>query len=239
MKSWRTAAAATFMALAATPAFTAELRPFTAEFSVKYSSLSVGSSRLELRRDARPGRWVLESRAEASGLARLLASGTLVQTSWLDIGAGGVTPIRFRFDDGMQRASEDVELEFDWSAGEVRGTAKGKPVEVATVPGLQDPVSIQLATMHRLQNGAQPGQLAMIEGSKVKTYDYAFLRNDRVKTGAGTFDTLVYTSSRPGSERVTHMWLAPELGYLAVQVEQYRKDKRLFAMYLEKYRPGD
>lgn len=227
------------MVLAATPAFTAELRPFTAEFSVKYSSLSVGSSHLELRRDAGPGRWVLESRADASGLARLLASGTLVQTSWLDIGAGGVRPIRFRFDDGMQRASEDVELEFDWSAGEVRGTAKGKPVEVATVPGLQDPVSIQVATMHRLQNGAQPGQLAMIEGNKVKTYDYAFLRKDRVKTGAGTFDTLVYTSSRSGSERVTHMWLAPELGYLAVQVEQYRKDKRLFAMYLEKYRPGN
>jgi len=238
MRSWRTSAAAALMALAATPAIAGELRPFMAEFSVKYSSLSVGSSTLELRRDSAPGRWVIESRANASGLARLLASGTLVQTSWLDVGAGGVRPIRFRFDDGMQRAGEDVELEFDWAAGEVRGTAKGKPVQVATVAGLQDPVSIQIETMHRLQNGGQPGQLAMIEGQKIKTYDYAFLRKDRVKTGAGTFDTLVFTSSRPGSERVTHMWLAPGLGYLAVQVEQYRKDKRLFSMYLKEYRPG-
>ena len=236
MKRWMTAA----VLLAATmPAFAAELQPFAAEFSVKYSSLSVGSSHLELRRDARPGRWILESRADASGLARLLASGTLVQTSWLDVGAHGVRPLRFRFDDGMQRSSEDVDLEFDWAAGEVRGTAKGEPVQVATVPGLQDPVSIQIATMQHLQDGRQPGQLSMIEGRKIKTYDYAFLRRERIKTGAGSYDTLVYTSARPGSERVTHMWLAPELGYLAVQVEQYRKDKRLFAMYLEKYRRTD
>jgi len=239
MKAWTRMAATTILAAAAMPAQPAELQPFTAEFAVKYSSLSVGHSRLELRRDAQPGRWVLESRADASGLARLLASGTLVQTSWLAVDPSGVRPVRFRFDDGMKSADEDVELDFDWEAGEVRGIAKGEAVKVATVPGLQDPASLQIATMHLLQNGRQPGEMAMIEGRKIKTYDYAFLRREQIKAGGGTYDTVVYTSSRPGSERVTHMWLAPELGYLAVRVEQYRKSKRLFAMYLEKYRTAD
>jgi hypothetical protein len=229
-------ACAGLLAAAAAPA--AELGPFTAEFSVKYSSLSVGGSRLELRRDTRPGRWVIESRADAAGFARLIAGGTLVQTSWIEVADGQVRPLRFRFDDGMERANEDIALDFDWPGGRVTGTAKGEPVELPAVPNAQDPASMQLATMVALQNGRQPGQLSLVEGRRLKTYDFAFLRRERIETGAGAFDTLVYQSSRPGSDRITQMWLAPELGYLAVRMEQHRRGKRLFAMYLEKYRAG-
>lgn len=235
----RLAWAAVALLAVSLPAGAAALQPFTADYSVKYAGLSVGGSRLQLRRGEGPGQWVLESTADASGLARLLARGTLVQTSWLAVGQDSVRPLRFRFDDGMDSATEDVELEFDWAAGRVRGKAKGEPVDLEAPPGLQDPVSIQVATMLALQAGREPGRLSMIEGKRIKTYDYAFLRKERIKTPAGSYDTLVYTSSRPGSERVTHMWLAPQLGYLAVQVEQYRQDKRLFAMYLDRYRPGD
>jgi hypothetical protein len=238
MRPWIAVALAAALTALAPQARAAELQPFTAEYAIKYSTLSVGGSRLELRRDDRPGRWILESRANASGLARLLAGGTLVQTSWLEVSGQGVRPLRFRFDDGMERRQEDSEFHFDWAAGRVTGIAKGEAVDVAAVPNLQDPVSIQVATMYALLAGRQPGQLPMIDGRKVKTYDYALLRRERLKTRAGTFDTVVYTSSRTGSERVTHMWLAPELGYLAVQVEQHREGKRLFAMYLEKYTAG-
>lgn len=239
MKWFTVALAAMALAAPVAPASAAGLRPFAAEYSVKYSSLSVGSSRLELRRDSQPGRWILETKADASGLARLIASGTLVQTSWLEVGQDGVRPLRFRFNDGMARSKEDVDLVFDWAGGRVSGTAKEKPVDEPTVANLQDPVSIQIATMRALQDGRQPGQQSMIEGRKIKTYDYAFQRQERIKTGAGSYEALVYTSSRAGSDRVTHMWLAPELGYLAVQVEQYRKGKRLFGMYLDSYQSRD
>jgi hypothetical protein len=235
MKAWTAAALAAVLLAMAAAAGASELEPFTATFSVKYSGFSVGSSQLQLRRDDEPGRWIIESRASARGLARLLASGTLVQTSWLAIDEGGVRPLRFRFDDGMERRAEDISLDFDWSAGRVTGTAKTAPVDLAIVPGLQDPVSIQIATMLALLDGRQPGELPMIDGGRINTYEYKFQRSERLETAAGSYDTLVYTSSRAGSSRVAWMWLAPELGYLAVQLEQYRGDKRLFAMYLKKY----
>jgi len=99
-------------------------------------------------------------------------------------------------------------------------------------------VSFQFAMMLALQNGREPGQLPMLDGRKLKLYDHTFLRKERVTTPAGSFDTVVYRSARPESSREAIMWLAPELGYLAVQVEQYRKGKRLFAMYMKKYTPG-
>jgi hypothetical protein len=146
--------------------------------------------------------------------------------------------LKFRFDDGMERSSEDVSLDFDWQVERATGTAKGEPVDAELPPDTQDPVSFQFALMLALQNGQQPGELPMIDGRKVKSYQHELLRKERIETSAGAFDTVVYRSFRDGSERETLMWLAPELGYLAVQVEQYRKGKRLFAMYLRKYRAG-
>lgn len=215
------------------------LQPFTAEYAVKYSSISVGDTRLELRRDAEPGQWAVESRANASGLARLIASGTVLQRSWFVVADGVVRPLRFRFNDGMDRTAEDVSLDFDWAAGRVLGVAKGEPVDMPIVPNAQDPVSIQIATMVALMGGAQPGEIPLIEGPRVKRYAYTFERAERVETAAGTYDTLVYRSAREGSDRETQLWLAPSLGYLAVRMEQQRKGRRLFSMILKRYVPGN
>lgn len=107
------------------------------------------------------------------------------------------------------------------------------------MPNAQDPVSIQIATMVALMNGRQPGEIPLIESPRVKHYRYTYERAERLVTAAGTFDTLVYRSVRLGSSRETELWLAPSLDYLAVQVEQRRKGRRLFAMYLSRYVPGN
>ena len=56
------------------------LAPFVADYAVSYGSMSVGTSHTELKRGDGPGRWIFESRADAQGLARLVAGGRLVQT---------------------------------------------------------------------------------------------------------------------------------------------------------------
>ncbi len=214
----------------------AALTPFSAEYSVRYASFKVGDSRFELKRGSSPTDWIFESRADATGLARLFASGALVQTSWMKVDGTNVRPQRFSFNDGMQKSDEDISLDFDWAAGRVSGTAKGKPVDAATTAGLQDPGSIQIATMLALLSGRQPGAIPMIDGAKIKVYDYILVRRERLDTPAGSFDTVVYTSQGRGSQRIATMWLAPELDFMPVQLEQHRKGKRTFGMYLKKYR---
>ncbi len=222
-------------AAVAAPAPT-DLQPFIARYAVKYGRMGIGDSKLELQRGDGPGRWVLMSAADASGLARLIASNTLVQTSTVLVKDGHVRPLRFSFNDGQERRQEDVELDFDWTKGRVTGTAKGEPVDLPLEQNAQDPVSNQLAAMLDLLSGRQPEPYAMYDNAKQpKAYGYKFVKRERLETPAGTFDTLVYSSSREGSNRETVLWLAPALGYLAVQVESYRKGKRGFSMYLENY----
>lgn len=217
----------------------AGLEPFVAEYDVRYGAMTVGTNRIELSRSAGPGRWIMESRATASGLARLIAGDTLVQRSTFEVAPGGLRPLDYSFDDGTQRTSRDVRLEFDWSDDRVRGTAEDEPVDLAASPGLQDAASMQALVMARLRSGGEPGSIPMIEKDRIKMYRYTFLRRERLSTALGELDTVAYRSSREGSKRETVTWFAPELDYAAVRAEQYIDGKRRgFQTLIRAYESG-
>ncbi len=217
------------------PAAEPELAPFVAEYDVRYGRMGVGTSRTELSPASPPGRWTIETRSTATGFARVIASGTLRQRSLFEVVPDGLRPLSYLFDDGTERTSRDVTLEFDWREGQVRGTAEDEPVEVATVTGLQDAASMQALVLLRLRSGAGPGTISMIEKDRVKQYHYTLLRRETLKTAIGELETVVYRSAREGSDRETISWHAPKLGYALVQAEQRTGSKRGFQTYIRKF----
>jgi hypothetical protein len=224
--------------LAALPAMAADggLTPFIADYDVKYGRLSVGTSRSALARDG--DGWVMESTTNASGLYRVIASGTLRQRSEFELDAEGPRPRSYLFDDGTRDTDRDVSLQFDWTANRVRGIAEDRRVDIAAVSGLQDAASMQALVLARLRAGQEPGVIAMIEKDKVKYYRYAFLRRETVKTAIGDIEAVVYRSARDGSDRETITWHAPKLGFVAVQAEQLTGGKRGFQTYIRRFQPG-
>jgi hypothetical protein len=214
------------------------LAPFVAEYDVRYGSMPVGSSRTEVGHGTVPEHWFIETRSNASGFARLIASGTLVQRSDFALDGATIRPLRYRFDDGSGRSSKDVALDFDWIAGRVRGRAEGDPVDLAVDSGLQDAASIQALVQARLAAGSEPGEIAMIESDFVKHYQYTRLGEERLRTALGEIDTVLYRSARVGRDRETLLWFAPELGWVTVQAEQRRNGKRTFQTRIRSYTPG-
>ena len=226
-------AATTSSAAAAADAM---LAPFVAEYDVRYGRMAVGSSRTALSHTA--ASWAMESTSTAVGFARVIASGTLKQRSEFELTPDGPRPATYRFDDGTKRTNRDVSLEFDWTAGRVRGTAEDQAVDVATVPSLQDAASMQVFVQARLRAGQEPGTIAMIEKDRVKQYRFTMLRQETLKTAIGDVETVVYRSARDGSDRETISWYAPKLGYVVVQAEQLSGGKRGFQTYIRSYQPG-
>jgi hypothetical protein len=224
--------------LAAAPASADDaLVPFVAEYDVRYGNMAVGTSRTQLSRSE--GGWAMESTSTASGLARIIAGGTLKQRSEFELLADGPRPKAYSFDDGTRRTGRDVALEFDWSAGRVRGKAANEPVDVAAVEGLQDPASMQALVIARLRAGQEPGTIAMIEKDLVKEYRYTFLRRETLETAIGELETVVYRSARDGSSRETLTWHAPKLGFASVQAQQKSGDKRGFQTYIRSFQAGN
>jgi hypothetical protein len=233
----RCLAAAALLLLSATiraDAAGAELAPFAATYEVVFRGLNAGTSSLDLTREAN-GQWRYVSRNNARGLFRLALPGEVRQTSLFTLDDSGVRPLRYVADDGTSSTSRDIQLDFDWAAGKVRGLAEQIRVDLPLQPGLQDGMSVQIALMLALARGETPRGYSIIDKDVIKDYVYVGETPVRLRTAAGELDTVVWASHRPGSNRVTRVWYAPALGYLPVQAERRRGDKLEWSMRLQRW----
>ncbi len=209
------------------------LAPFSVEFAVEWRGVYAGTSALRLERLGAE-RWRYSSRNNARGLARLAFPGEITQVSEFTLN-GAVRPLRFRGEDGSSSTARDIRLDFDWAAGRVRGIAERQPVDLALQPGLQDPLSVQVALMVELAAGHTPAGFWLIDKTLVKQYEYRSEGAARIATAAGEFDTVIWTSRRPGSDRLTRVWYAPSLGYLPVRAERSRGGRTELSMTLKSW----
>ena len=208
------------------------LKPFTASFEVVYRGMNAGTTTLELSSEG-SDRWRYVSRANARGIFRLALAGEIRQTSQFTLGAAGPRPIRYVADDGTEDIKRDIRLDFDWQAGRVRGTAEARPVDLALRDGLQDGMSVQIALMRALAADERPRRFFLIDKDEIKEYIYEREGAARLKTAAGELDTVIWSSRRPTSDRVTRVWYSTSLGYTPVQAERRRGDKVEWTMRLK------
>lgn len=203
---------------AAIPA--AALAPFKVVFGVTWRGMNAGTASLELEQlGAR--RWRYTSRNNARGLFRLAFPDEITQVSEFALN-GAVTPLRFRGDDGSDSTARDVSLDFDWSVPRVTGVAEDEDVDLALRSGMQDPMSVQIALMVDLAAGRKPTEYWIVDKNRVKDYEYRPEGRALLRTAAGEFETVIWSSRRPGSDRVTRVWYAPARGYAPVRAERLR-----------------
>jgi hypothetical protein len=209
----------------------APLQPFKTSFSVEWKGINAGTSWLELTQSG-PGQYRYVSRNNARGIFRLALPDEITQTSDFVLENGLVKPVRYRADDGSADKSRDISLDFDWSRNRVRGTAEKKAVDLEASPGLQDGMSVQIALMVDLAAGRSPSMYWMIDKNKLKDYEYRSEGTARIRTTLGELDTVIWSSRRPNSDRITRVWYAPALGYSPVKAERVRGGKVEVAMTL-------
>jgi hypothetical protein len=198
--------------------------PFLAKFAIEWKGLTAGYSTLELTRTALDT-YTYRSRNVARGIFRLAFPDAISQTSTFSIVSGAVRPSSYEADDGTRNSDQAVTLQFDWHTRRVKGTAAKKPVDVALEPGTQDAMSVQIALMVELAAGRSPTSFWLMDNDEIKEYQYVREGSDTLNTPIGKLDAVIYRSERAGSDRVTRLWLAPQLGYLPVRAERRRKDK--------------
>lgn len=214
-----------------TQAPAADLRPFSASYTITWHGMSAGTAQLQLQRLA-DGRWSYQSLSTARGLFRIAMPAELRSRTLFTIREGRIVPELFTADDGATSSNKDQELKFDWVAGRVTGVAEKRRVDLPLQPGLLDTMSVQIALMHELLGGGTPRHFTLVDKDRIKEYDYTAVGEESVGTPVGEQRTLVFRSSRPGSSTGTYFWCAPELGYLPVKVERREGSKVQWSMSL-------
>jgi hypothetical protein len=158
-------------------------------------------------------------------LARFVISSAAVEHSVMEIGPDGVRPIEWQLDDGKSGTAKDGRLQFDWTRNVATGEIEGEKIELPLEAGLQDRLSIQIDVVTSLLRGEEPGLIPLIDDNRVKRYSYVKKAAASIDTKLGKLDTIVYESSREGSDRQSRFWMVPKMEYLAARAEQVRKGK--------------
>ncbi len=196
--------------------------PFVATYQVAWHGITAGESDLTLALQA-PGTYSYSSNIKAHGIFRLVFPDALVQSSTFTFADGHVVPLHYQESGIARDHSDTVDLAFDRSSARVHGTSETHPVDEPLDAGIQDPMSVQIELMQQLQAGLAPTQFKLFDKDQAKEYFYTRERTEVLTTPLGSLDTVVYRSDRPGSDRVTRLWLAPKLNYLPLQAERARK----------------
>ncbi len=199
-------------------------QPFVAIYEVTFRGLSGGTLRMEWRHEGQ-NRYVFETRARPSTLAKLVISSDAFERTTLELTPQGLRPLTWDANDGRSGIKGDGSLQFDWNANIVSGTYEGKPVKLALEPGMLDRLSIQIGVMAALASGAEPGTIAMVNGDNIRHYTYTRGKTETVQSKIGALETVVYESTRANSDRLSRVWHTPSLDYLPARAEQVRKGK--------------
>jgi hypothetical protein len=211
-------------------------QPFTAEYSIEWMGLRAGTSQLTFAQ-APDSHYSYTSRINARGLFRLVFPDEISQASTFTIDASGLpVPLSYRSTDGSSDKKRDVTLDFNWTTERVTGIAEKQPVDVPLRPGTQDAMSVQIAMLRGVAADQTPKTYLMIEKNEITDYIYAPEGTAHLTTALGDIDTVIWTSRRPNSDKVTRLWCAPSLGYVPVRAERKRGSKTEWLMNIRSFK---
>lgn len=193
----------------------APLAPFTARYALSNGVIRLGTTTVRLQ--PRAGGWLYQSTTVAEGLAALFVDEPIVDTVRLVPHNGAPRPVVYRH----EGEDESVRVVFDWAAGVARVRQNGERRTVALKPGTRDPFSAILRVMRALAAGKRAVAFPGIDEDRERErLRFKATGRARVRVPLGTYETVRVQRVRDDG-RATITWLAPELGWLPVRVEQY------------------
>ena len=207
---------------------------FQARYELSRAGFTVGRSDLRFSRPF-PKRYDYALHTRATGMARMVLKSEVLESSRGRITADGFRPDVYRYVRRGDERARRAELRFDWYAMEVVNDIAEYPWRMAITPDTIDRVISPLQLMHDLAE-RDPDEATLVyriaDGGRLKTYQLQVEEREWVTTPAGRFEALRIRRRDPDSDRETLLWCAPQLHYLAVQIEQYENGSRNFRLRL-------
>lgn len=220
--------------LIALPAQAAQLRPFEAYYKLTHSGLTMATNRVTLS-GSDQSVWMYRSVTEAAGLLSLVRSDTRVESSRVRRQGDKLVPVEYHYERHGGSRERNVTISFDWPNMRALNTVEGQTWELPVPEGTQDKFGMQLSLMLDEQNHKLPLAYPIADGGTLKEYRFEFIEKTKIETGYGELETVRLRRQRDNDKRVTDVWLAPELGYLPVRIDQTKKGEGSATMLLERF----
>lgn len=220
MRWWFVAA----LALAAHEARSADpaIATYTATYRVEYKGKDAGNAQFSVRHLADRDLYEFTSSIEAKGLLKLARPKPAVERSHFRADASGIRPVEFWYEDGSRSGEDNLHIVFDWDRRIATVSGADARRELTLPRAALDRGSLQVALMRDLAATGSVSSYSLADEDSVAEYTYTDNGTATIKTAAGSFEARVLTQQRAGSSRATWLWVAPQLKFLPVRIEQRR-----------------
>lgn len=200
---------------------------YQASYSLAWGGVLAGRSEITLTRTD-DGNYDYRSITHTAGLASLFSSKTITEESLFGLGSGGPRSLRYRYIDVEGDDKETEDIQFDWSRNSADTSEKDKQHITELTPGVADRFLSQLSVSLDAAAGTLPAEYRILDHSEIVSYAARSKPKASLKTEAGEFqDLMVVELYNETSHRILRFWLAPQLHYLPVKIEQTDPHKTL------------
>jgi hypothetical protein len=195
---------------------------YTATYRVEYKGKDAGTAEFGVRYLAERDLYEFSSSVQAKGLLKLARPNPAVERSQFRADAAGIRPIEFWYEDGSRSGEDNLHMVFDWERRIATVSTAAARRELALPQAALDRGSLQVALMRDLAATGTVRNYTLADDDSVAEYAYTDNGTATIATKAGTFEARLLTQQRAGSSRATWLWLAPQLRFLPVRIEQRR-----------------
>jgi hypothetical protein len=196
--------------------------PYSAKYSLVKTGMALAQATYTLARTDRG--WEFRAHAKPTRMMSLMVSDAIDEYSLLEIDDGRVKPIEYQFaqkkDDG--KTVKFLQVQYDWQNRTATVNNGSDSRQLAITADTQDPLSVQLALMQQMKTGCRKALYDVIDELELEKRRFECTATESLSTDLGDHQALRVSYRKGKRETVT--WLAPELNYIPVRIQQFKNN---------------
>jgi hypothetical protein len=196
---------------------------FVADYYLRSKGMNIAAIRYQLSQHE--SQLVFTSIARPKGLATWISSTPVTEKSLLEWYDKKLLPQQYyRQHTGKPDAKvQNLQIDYDHRKNQAIALLGNEKYSFEIGQGLWDEASLILAIMTDLKQGLTDLNYRLIDDGELKSQHYTIENTELIDTAIGSWKAVKIV--RTHGNRKTLMWWAPDLDYLLLKVQQYRKDK--------------
>ena len=172
------------------------------------------------------GTYTYTLKTEPTGFWKLIANGSINESSQFEIIDGEIRSINYRLNDTIRRNARESEVDFDWSKKVIKGFYKDRVIDFNIEKRILTRILLQIEIMHQKQRNNLEDTYLIIDKDEIKEIDITSSNSGKkISVPFGSYDVTEVSHRSKNSNRINTFWLAPELDFIPVKLEQTEGNK--------------
>lgn len=198
---------------------TAPVSPFHGEYEVWRNGSKIGMAVMELSA-LDDGRWHFNYAVHGTNGLAAIAAADVNEDSEFRWAAGRPELLRYDYKQSIAFSKKHRSLVRSADGLRIAADDGKKQAEIESEPGVIDRNVLVLALAADMSGGAGEFRYRVADKRAISDQEYSRDGRETVSVPAGRYDAERMKRIRKNADRTTTSWLAPELGYLPVRMEQ-------------------